>query len=216
MAALRLRREHDLLWFSDLRGYTRISDSAPPDTDDPAAQRLCGCDHSSVHEAGGDVLKLIGDGILAIFHADAAAPPAAARSRPRRGPRRIAALNQRRAGRAGRHGGLSRPAYRRGVLRQYRQRGPARLHRGRPRGERGQPDRLDVPLGRPRRAAVLGVRRRRDGGRSRRLVRSAATRCAVSASRRSSTRWIPRHSDTHHGIIGSLNNSPYAGATGRG
>ena len=38
---------------------------------------------SSIYEAGGDVLKLIGDGTLAIFRREDAEPkPAAARSRP--------------------------------------------------------------------------------------------------------------------------------------
>lgn len=62
-----------VLWFSDLRGYTRISDRAPPDTLIPLLNDYADAIISSVHEAGGDVLKLIGDGILAIFHADEAA-----------------------------------------------------------------------------------------------------------------------------------------------
>ena len=117
-----------------------------------------------IHEAGGDVLKLIGDGTLAIFKADD--PQAACRcalaGRGAGSRQRIAALNARRAA----EGlpvteRLSRPACRRGVLRQYRQHGPARLHRGRPGGERGQPHRRHVPLGRAGRAALVGLRRRR-------------------------------------------------------
>ena len=63
------------------------------------------------------------------------------------------------------HVRLYRPACRRGLLRQYRQRGPARLHRRRPDRQRGQSHRLDEPLGRSRAAGLGGVlqgpRRRR-------------------------------------------------------
>ena len=58
-----------VLWYSDLRGFTRITESAPdgiiPFLNDYAEAII-----SSVHEAGGDVLKLMGDGTLAIFTAD--------------------------------------------------------------------------------------------------------------------------------------------------
>ena len=47
---------------------------------------------------------------------------------------------------------VSRAAYRRGVLRQYRQQGPARFHCRRPGRQRGQPHRRHVPIGR---SAVL-------------------------------------------------------------
>jgi adenylate cyclase len=54
------------IWFSDLRGFTRITDTAPeqviPLLDDYADVVV-----STIHEHGGDVLKLIGDGTLAIF-----------------------------------------------------------------------------------------------------------------------------------------------------
>ena len=46
---------------------------APPEQIIPLLNDYAEAIISSVHEAGGDVLKLIGDGILAIFHADDAA-----------------------------------------------------------------------------------------------------------------------------------------------
>ncbi|MFK8250414.1 adenylate/guanylate cyclase domain-containing protein [Ancylobacter terrae] len=56
-----------VLWFSDLRGYTRISDSAAPEEIIPLLNDYAGAVIGAVHEAGGTVLKLIGDGALALF-----------------------------------------------------------------------------------------------------------------------------------------------------
>ncbi|MET0279135.1 MAG: adenylate/guanylate cyclase domain-containing protein [Pseudorhodoplanes sp.] len=87
-----------VIWFSDLRGFTRVTDTAPeqviPLLDDYADVIV-----SAIHDQGGDVLKLIGDGILAIFtaedreHSCASALDAAAEVR-----KEIVALNARRAG----------------------------------------------------------------------------------------------------------------------
>jgi adenylate cyclase len=59
-----------VLWFSDLRGYTTISDTAPPDEIIPLLNDYADAVISSIREAGGEVLKLIGDGTLAIFKSD--------------------------------------------------------------------------------------------------------------------------------------------------
>jgi adenylate cyclase len=56
-----------VLWYSDLRGYTQISDSAVPEQIIPLLNDYADVVVSAVHSHGGDVLKLIGDGILAIF-----------------------------------------------------------------------------------------------------------------------------------------------------
>lgn len=88
-----------VLWFSDLRGYTRISDTAAPEQIIPLLNDYAEAAISAIHAQGGDVLKLMGDGILAIFTGDdralscRAALDAAAAARLS-----IAALNQRRAG----------------------------------------------------------------------------------------------------------------------
>ena len=60
-------RIYAVLWFSDLRSYTAITDAAPPDQIIPFLNDYAGVVISAIHEAGGDVLKLIGDGVLAIF-----------------------------------------------------------------------------------------------------------------------------------------------------
>lgn len=58
------------LWFSDLRGYTAITDTAPPSEIIPLLNDYAEAIVTSIQEAGGDVLKLIGDGTLALFRAD--------------------------------------------------------------------------------------------------------------------------------------------------
>lgn len=58
------------LWFSDLRGYTTISDSAEPEEIIPLLNDYADAVICAIHDAGGDVLKLMGDGTLAIFKAD--------------------------------------------------------------------------------------------------------------------------------------------------
>lgn len=60
------------LWFSDLANYTRISASVSPEEIIPLLNDYSDVVISAVHEAGGSVLKLIGDGVLAIFRADRA------------------------------------------------------------------------------------------------------------------------------------------------
>jgi adenylate cyclase len=86
-----------VIWFSDLRGFTRITDSAPEQVI-PLLNDYADVIVSAIHAQGGDVLKLIGDGILAIFtaadraHACAAALAAATAARSD-----VAALNARRA-----------------------------------------------------------------------------------------------------------------------
>ena len=59
-----------VLWFSDLRGYTTITDTAPADEIIPMLNDYADATISAITDAGGDVLKLIGDGILAIFKAE--------------------------------------------------------------------------------------------------------------------------------------------------
>src|SRR3954447_14716234 len=68
------------LWFSDLRGFTAISEAAGPEQIIPFLNDYAEAIISAIHEKRGDVLKLIGDGILAIFTADEPATAADARS----------------------------------------------------------------------------------------------------------------------------------------
>ena len=56
-----------VLWFSDLRGSTAITESVAPDEIIPFLNDYAQATIDAIHEAGGDVLKLIGDGVLAMF-----------------------------------------------------------------------------------------------------------------------------------------------------
>jgi adenylate cyclase len=59
-----------VLWYSDLHGYTQISDNSPPEQIIPLLNDYAEVVVSAVHGYGGDVLKLVGDGTLAIFPAE--------------------------------------------------------------------------------------------------------------------------------------------------
>jgi adenylate cyclase len=90
-------RIETVLWFSDLRGYTRITDTAPPEQIIPLLNDYTEVIVSAIHEQGGDVLKLIGDGTLAIFTAENRSDACRAALRALEGARRgVSALNQRR------------------------------------------------------------------------------------------------------------------------
>lgn len=60
-----------VLWFSDLRGFTAITDAASPEQVMPMLNAYADPVVSAVHAHGGDVIKFIGDGVLALFLADA-------------------------------------------------------------------------------------------------------------------------------------------------
>jgi adenylate cyclase len=54
------------IWFSDLRGFARITDTTPKEVI-PLLNDYADVIVSAIHDHGGDVLKLIGDGTLGIF-----------------------------------------------------------------------------------------------------------------------------------------------------
>jgi adenylate cyclase len=87
-----------VLWCSDLHGYTRISETAPPEQIIPLLNDYADVVVSAVHGHGGDVLKLIGDGALAIFTGDrreeSSVAALAAAAQVRKG---VAKLNEKRS-----------------------------------------------------------------------------------------------------------------------
>jgi adenylate cyclase len=86
-----------VLWFSDLHNYTRISDSAPPEEIIPFLNDYADAIVSAIHEHSGDVLKLIGDGVLAMFPAeDRAGACAAALDAVQEARESVEAVNERR------------------------------------------------------------------------------------------------------------------------
>ncbi len=64
-----VERISTVLWMSDLREFTRIAEAAQPDELIPFLDDHAEIVIEAIHAAGGDVLKLIGDGTLAIFSA---------------------------------------------------------------------------------------------------------------------------------------------------
>jgi adenylate cyclase len=87
-----------VLWFSDLQGFTRITDTAPPAQIIPLLNDYADAVVSALRGQGGEVLKFIGDGMLAIFDAAAAADACRqALDAADDAVRRVVALNRRRA-----------------------------------------------------------------------------------------------------------------------
>jgi adenylate cyclase len=91
-------RINSVLWFSDLRGSTAISENIAPDEIIPFLNDYAQAAIDAVHDEGGDVLKLIGDGVLAMFTgADMALAKRAALRAEHRLRHNMAVLNVRRA-----------------------------------------------------------------------------------------------------------------------
>jgi adenylate cyclase len=88
---------HAAIWMSDMRGFTALADALPPPTLIALLNRWFDCQVPAIAEHGGDVLKFIGDGLLAIFPVagNGAAPAAcdAALTAAREAQARIAAAD---------------------------------------------------------------------------------------------------------------------------
>ena len=171
-----------VIWYADIRGFTPISDAAPGRVVVELLNEVFEILTASLRPRGGQVLKFIGDGMLAIFsfeERDRAETCRRALDAAIEAMRNIDELNNgarggRRSGRLGR----SRPPSRRGALRQCRRDRPARLHRHRPGRQRSRAHRGVMRAARPR-GSRLGRIRRRHHAPTTASSRSAATRCAA-------------------------------------
>ena len=56
------------LWYCDLQGFTKLTDTTPRDRLLAMLDDYFECMVTTVHESGGEVLKFMGDGLLAIFN----------------------------------------------------------------------------------------------------------------------------------------------------
>lgn len=70
-----IRRGHNdtmqaAIWLSDLRGFTALSDRLPPETVVEILNRYFDCQVTAIRAHGGEVLKFMGDGLLAVFPID--------------------------------------------------------------------------------------------------------------------------------------------------
>jgi adenylate cyclase len=91
-------RINAVLWFSDLRGSTAIGESIGPDEIIPFLNDYAQAAIDAIHDADGDVLKLIGDGVLAMFtNEDITAARRAALRAEHRFRRNMISLNARRS-----------------------------------------------------------------------------------------------------------------------
>lgn len=65
-----------VVWFSDLRGFTPLARTSAPQSVIRALNDLFACQIPAIDKHGGEVLKFLGDGLLAIFpYADDASAP---------------------------------------------------------------------------------------------------------------------------------------------
>jgi adenylate cyclase len=55
------------IWLSDMRGFTRLADSVAPEILVEQLNRYFDCQVPAIQKRGGEILKYIGDGLLAIF-----------------------------------------------------------------------------------------------------------------------------------------------------
>jgi adenylate cyclase len=58
---------HAAIWLSDLRGFTALSDRLPAETVVDILNHYFDCQVSAIRTHGGEVLKFMGDGLLAVF-----------------------------------------------------------------------------------------------------------------------------------------------------
>ena len=129
---------HAAIWLSDLRGFTALSDRLPAETVVDILNLYFDCQVPAIRKHGGEVLKFMGDGLLAVFpiaeddgdirRVCSQVLEAARESRASVEAHELSGRRNRRA--------LSlrrRAACRQNPLRQYRRRQPARLHLHRPR-----------------------------------------------------------------------------------
>jgi adenylate cyclase len=58
------------IWLSDLRGFTALSDRLPAETVVDILNQYFDCQVSAIKAHGGEVLKFMGDGLLAVFPID--------------------------------------------------------------------------------------------------------------------------------------------------
>jgi adenylate cyclase len=71
---------HAAIWLSDMRGFTRLADRLPPQALVDLLNRYFDCQVPPILDHGGEVLKFMGDGLLAIFPIGEAAAPVCAQA----------------------------------------------------------------------------------------------------------------------------------------
>jgi len=91
-----------VIWFSDLRGFTSMADRTEPGTLIRTLNELFECQVPSIQRHAGEVLKFIGDGLLAIFPIGDEGPKQACDAALAAAAEAFAELDKTNAARAGR------------------------------------------------------------------------------------------------------------------
>src|SRR5690242_1378613 len=170
-----------VLLSADLRGFTALSEATEPTAMIAALDAWFDRVAGAVHAFGGEVLKFIGDGVLAIFPVTGAPAEACAAA--------LRAVAAARAGMAHLDAVRRSAASGRDPVGQYRRGRSARLHRDRPGGQPGQPARRAVPAPRPL-GADLGRGRRRNHRAAGTARRARAARHRRALRRLHPARWL--------------------------
>ena len=155
-----------IVFFTDLRGFTALADVTPGKELIALLDECFDCMVAPVVKRGGEVLKFMGDGLLAAFAARPATRAEACSAALDAATEALAlidGLNERRRA-AGRPGDRTRylAAPRHGAVRQCRHRRAARLHGDRAGGERGVAHRETVRAARPQPPDLAVLRRSGD------------------------------------------------------
>ena len=148
-----------VIWLCDLRGFTGLSETLPRETLIDLLNSYFGPMCDAVAEQGGEILKFIGDAMLAIFpigsrcRGHLAAPRSPPRgARKQRSSRKTGAVK---ASACRASNTVWRCIVGDVIVWQYRQRHPARFHGDRAGGQSDRAHRIDVPATRPV-AVVVG------------------------------------------------------------
>ena len=162
-----LRREvgetiRAVLLYADLRSFTALSEAEPPAAVIAALGGWFDCIGGAVHAFGGEVLKFIGDGVLAIFPVgdkprDACDAALRAVASAKAGMAHLD-TSRREQGLPPLSFGVALASWRNSVG-QCRRGRPAGFHRDRSCGESGQPARRALPAARPNRPDLRRSRR---------------------------------------------------------
>ena len=177
-----------VLWFADIRAFTAIADTTPGEVVIEFLDEVFETLTASLRPRGGEVLKFLGDGMLAIFPFEDATRDQVCHQALDAAAEAMSAVDRLNATRreAGKPApGRSGPPSRRGALRQCRCDRPARLHGNRAGGQRSRPHRDPVRTLGPK-GACLG-RTRPAVGEAVAWFPSAITHCAACARRARST-----------------------------
>ncbi len=184
-----------VLWYADMRGFTRVSDASPGSHIIEMLDDIFETLTAALRPRGGQVLKFIGDAMLATLAFDEADQAETCRRALDAAVEAMKAIEARNAERAA--AGLPFVGVDlalhvgRGALRQCRRGRSARFHRDRPGGQRSRAHREALRTAGPARADVVAHSPRRRAIATAGSSGSAVSNCAAWRKPRRSSGWSP-------------------------